>query len=369
MRKVLIKEGTTLLAVDTESIIPVGVGKQTNLYKRYEEEFRKGRVQLTKLGEFLDETMTGQAEIKWEIVKTGIAVTLGDEQYLLVYFGGDVQYTYEDTFYFNHYLLPILEAFNTYLGAKVTYTEEFLTSVETRFRDGYISQYKLHKLLAWLKDEVYVDSVQDFTEGMAYVFGDLIGEDYVVYNNEHYIQITYPGYLEESIYLFMGDNTGSSGVDIRQVNHRCKINSDMVLEVATTKIINVFIGYYLVGVKSQRERELPKNRVSYALGKPIILMHREKMDYHKEVQNAVEAELTTYTSYVRTNYKHSNTTSSIYLEIKFKNCPNLYISIRDHEGIKDKKYDAIYVRNRDLRDLGSKIRPIVDEHIKNTKYI
>lgn len=356
-----------LLTVSEDSVTPVG--KNVNQYHQFEDEFLKGRVYLSKIGEYLDATMSGTSAINWRYVKTGLVVTLGDEDYLLVYFEGGLYYTYEDTFYFNYYLLPLLEVFNKYLGTKVTYTEDFIKSVEARFKDGYVSQYKLHKLIMWLKDSVFVETVQEFVEGMASIFGGLIGEGYIIQTTPHYIEVSYPGYLEESLYIFNDKPQDDCQVDIRQVRHRCKVNEELPLMVTTTKIINVFIGYYLMGSKTQRVSPLPKNRVSYALGKPISLMHRDKIDYYKQVKQEVEAELTTFTSYVRTNYNYSNTTSSIYLEIKFKNCPHLYISIRDHEGLKEKRYISIYVKNRDLSDLGEKLRPLVINHIKNTKYI
>ena len=373
MNKVILKNGSKHLAIDDKNVTQLCTvaGKKGNLYNELKDEFLFGRSQLKKLGEYLQETLgMHNTFITWKYVKTGMVVTVGDESYLLVYFGGEVHYNYSDTFYFTHYILPLIETFNQYLLTKVTYSDEFIQSVETRFMDGFVSQYKLHKLLIWLEEGVYVSELYEFIMSMAYVFGDIVGSDYVIRNTQYYTQITYPGYMEDSIYIFNGEyEDGLSDVDIKQVNHRCKITDDMDMLGSTTKIINVFIGHYLMGVKLKKDNELPKNRVSYSLGKPIILPHREKIEYHKEVQDIVETVLNDFSPYARTNYKYSNTTSSVYLEIKFKNCPNMYISIRDHDGLKENKYDAIYVKNRDLSKLGSTLKEMVTEHIKNTKYM
>lgn len=373
MNKVIIKKGSLHLAVDEGSVIRLGVagGKANNLYKQYKDEFLFGRSQLKKIGEYLYNTIgLNNAYVTWSYVKTGMVVQLGDESHLLVYFEGEVHYHYMDTFYFNQFVLPLVETFNEYLRTKVDYTQDFIDSVESRFMEGYVSQYKLHKFIVWLQEGVYVSTITEFLMSMSYVFGDLVGSDYVVRTTSYYTQVTYPGYMGDSIYIFNGDyDEELSDVDIKQVNHRCKITDDMSNIVATTKIINVFIGYYLMGVKLKKENELPKNRVSYSLGKPIVLPHREKMLYHKEIQDIVETVLNDFSPYARTNYKYSNTTSSVYLEIKFKNCPNLYISVRDHEGLKENKYEVIYVKNRDLGQLGSKLKEMVAEHIKNTKFM
>lgn len=372
MNKLLLRDEHNHLLIDENTVAHVGQQRNTEceLLSNYKGELTQGVQQLQKLAELLGVLYGEQSSmVTWRFVNTGLVLNVRGQEYLLVYLNGQVHVKYDESFYFTEVVLPLVDTFNRYLGTKLNYTTEFLRNVEARFSEGYVSQYKLHKLIVWLKEHVYCNDEVEFVKEMAVIFGDLVGSPVTVKHTHDYIELSYPSFSDISLYIFSATyDERTSDVNIRKVSQRCRVSRELTVEENTVKIINVFNSYYMVGIKNKKEVELPKNKVDYTLGRPIILAHRAKLDYQKKIQHIVEGVLTMFSPYAKTHYTYSNTTSSAYLEIKFKNCPNLYVSVRDHGGLKQDKYKVIYAYNNNLSNLATDLNEIVKVHIKETKY-
>lgn len=102
----------------------------------------------------------------------------------------------------------------------------------------------------------------------------------------------------------------------------------------------------------------------------IVLDKKEKIAYKKEMTKIVEEALSSVRSYYKTEYTFSNTTTSVYLTIKFKTVRDLKLNIRDHHQLKSTEKCQFKVIKGDIHHKEKLIEDIIriaNKHVKDNQ--
>lgn len=307
--------------------------------------------------------------IKVNSVPMGVEVVIDNDHHYLVVGYKQRLYAIEDgSIYFQNLIEPVMNEAMSQGKEKIEVPSSVLMTVQKRMELVYDSD-EARSIINDVK-ETQAQTVQDYVKELAEYIKVKLGMDYewdfqttewlLKFKSRHIKDVLILPYLEDVQYR---DNESPD-----KYQYIFSVKEPILTEQVAGQILQLFISLLLVGHNGKNGVN-KGNKVSYAIGKPIVLEGDNKREYRKRIKEYVEDVLSDFTAYYRTEYRYSNTTSSVYLTIKFKTCYDLHISLRDHGKSQYTKYKNIIINQNQLEEFKKPLHEIVTQHIKEAKFI
>lgn len=333
-------------------------------------ELRRGRPLLESFKMQLSKVHSSNSLVTFKDVPTGVLVEVGSYQYLVVAYDNNIYCNDDQTIYYDHLIAPLLNGGQYPEFTRIRIDNHILDTVRDRLNTTVMQPISITNFIEGVT-HTYESSIRGYCEELANKLSDELGLTHEWDFGQHKWVLHFNDSLFKDVlilpYLSEG---GAKKSNIKgDFQYIFELRGDTLNPHIAGQILQFYVSLLVIGYNKKHGMN-SLNKVDRTLGRAIVLDSPAKRRYKDEVRDIVETVMDEQRTYIKTDYTFSNTSTSVYLRIKFKVYKDLYVNLRDHGQPTEDKYKVIHINQNNLEEsITADLKNILKQHLKESNKI